>query len=89
MSAQRGFWRRFLPAWGIGLVGVVSLLLQPLPPALLEAGQLQEPTPRALVLVNPLLLVTLMALLGAGLAHRVGLGSRLAGTLEDRSGAWL
>jgi hypothetical protein len=91
MSGQAGYWRRFLPLWAVGLAGLLSLLLQPLPPAVLQAPQVQHlplPVLRALLLVNPFLLLTLMALLGAALAHRVGLGSRLAGTYADRSRRW-
>jgi Type II CAAX prenyl endopeptidase Rce1-like len=68
----------------LGMVGVLSLLLQPLPPGLLEqVPQLAAMPPlaqRATLLLNPLVLLVAAALLGATLAHRVGLRSVLAGT---------
>lgn len=77
------FLRRFLPLWALGLIGVLSLAGQELPPALLrEAPQLRElpqPVLRALLLANPLMLVTLGAVLGAAAAPRVGLRSLVAG----------
>lgn len=91
-GAARGFWRRFLPVWLAGAAGVGALLLQPVPAALLEAPGMQHVPPavlRLLVLANPLLLVTLLALLGAATAHRVGLGSRLAGTAGDAQQTWV
>lgn len=82
-SPAPGFARRFLPVWALGLVGVAALLLQPLPPALLaSAPALRELPPvlvRLLVLLNPLLLLTAMAAIGAACAPRVGLRSALAG----------
>lgn len=81
--ALPGFGRRFGPVWLAGLVGVSALLLQPVPPAVLQAmagAGLPEPAVRLLLLANPLLLLTLAALAGAGVAHRVGFTSWLAGT---------
>ena len=82
-SSTPGFARRFLPVWGLGLVGVAALLPQPLPPALLEsAPALRELPPvlvRLLVLLNPLLLLTAMAAIGAVCSPRAGLRSALAG----------
>ncbi len=84
---RTGFWRRFLPVWIAGLVGVLGLALQPLPQALVAqavAQGLPTATLRLLVLVQPLLLMTALAAAGAAVAHRCGLGSRLAGTLSIR-----
>ena len=92
MIATPGFWRRFVPVWLAGVLGVAAMLAQPLPAALLELPALQHLSPvllRLLVLANPLLLVTLLALLGAGVAHRVGLASRLAGTVSAEARPWV
>lgn len=92
MSGTPGFWRRFVPVWLAGVLGVTSMLVQPLPATLLELPALQHLSPlllRLLVLANPLVLVTLLALLGAGVAHRVGLGSRLAGTAAAGGRPWV
>jgi membrane protease YdiL (CAAX protease family) len=75
------FWRRFLPLWLLGAVGVASLLLQPLPATLpneLRGRPIGEL--RALLLLNPLLLMTAFTAAGAAVAHRAGLASRVAGT---------
>jgi hypothetical protein len=76
--------RRAVPLALLGAIGVLSLLLQPLPAQLLgKAPELSSLPPfalRALLLLNPLLLVLVAALAGGALAHRVGLGSVLAGT---------
>ncbi|TFY97998.1 CPBP family intramembrane glutamic endopeptidase [Ramlibacter rhizophilus] len=79
------FGRRFAGPWAASLLGLAALAFQlhgqlgsaPLPPQL--AG-LPAPVLLALSLLNPLLLLTVSSLLGAALAHRVGLGSLLAGT---------
>lgn len=82
------FARRFLPVLGIGLIGVASLLLQEPPAALLDTVPALRESPavvvRLLLLVNPLILVTAMAAVGAVLAHRVGLRSWLAGNAAAR-----
>jgi membrane protease YdiL (CAAX protease family) len=88
VARQNGFLRRFLPVWAIGGVGVLALLTQP-PPAELIAGtpelrELPEWVLRWLLLVNPLVLLTVAAGIGALLAHRVGLRSALAGSVEAR-----
>lgn len=87
------FARRFLPTWGLGLVGVASLLVQAPPPALFDLAPALRELPaagvRLLLLVNPLILVTAMAALGAALAHRVGLRSALAGDAGARVDPWL
>lgn len=78
------WWRRFAPVWAAGLLGVASLLLVAPPPAALDALPHASSWPplavRALLALNPLLLVTLFAAVGAALAHRVGVTSLLAGT---------
>lgn len=85
-AAPAGFARRFMPLWGIGIVGVLGLLLQQPPASLLnQAPQLRDLAPaalQALLLVNPMALVTVSALVGAAVAHRVQLRSRLAGDVR-------
>lgn len=87
-----GFWRRFLPVWALGLLGVATLLLQPVPAALLEQAPPLRELPgwvvRLVLLANPLVLVTASALLGAVTAHRVGFRSALAGLPDDRPLPW-
>ena len=82
------FARRFLPLWLLGALGVASLLLVPppgnLPP---EVASLPGWQLRALLLANPLLLMTALAAAGAAVAHRVGLASRIAGTAQRVPGA--
>lgn len=82
-SASASLARRFLPIWALGLIGVLGLLLQAPPATLFEqAPQLRElpqAALRALLLVNPLLLVTVAALVGAAVTPRLLLRSRLAG----------
>lgn len=87
------FWRRFVPLWAIGLVGVFTLLAQPVPPELL-AGIALDGVPefavRLLLLLNPMVLLTFLCAAGAATAHRVGLVSMAAGTggqIEAR--AWV
>lgn len=82
-----GFWRRALPLWLAGSLGVLVLAAQPLSPAVLTAlQQAQGGQPvaawqaRLAVISGPWLLLTLVVALGAALAHRVGLRSALAGT---------
>lgn len=84
ISPRPGLWRRTGVLSGLGLCGVLSLLLQPVPEQrLLRHPELAE-MPVWLVklvgLLNPALLLVVAALLGALLAHRVGLCSVLAGT---------
>jgi len=81
------FLRRLAPVWVAGALGVLSLLLQPLPnlDELSSQSGLPSDTLRFVVLLNPLLLATAMAALGAATAHRIGLVSVLAGTAGDRS----
>lgn len=92
-AARPGFWRRFLPVWLAGVVGVLALLGQQPPEALFDhAPELRELPAlalRALLLLNPLVLVTVFAAVGAALAHRVALGSALAGTIQLRPGLWV
>jgi Type II CAAX prenyl endopeptidase Rce1-like len=77
-------WRRAWPLALLGLIAVLSLLLQPLPAELLakapELAALPPLAQRAVLLANPFILVLLAAVVGAALAHRVGLRSVLAGT---------
>lgn len=77
-------WRQTGALVALGLLGVATLLLQPVPPALLQEqpGLAQMPVwaLKLLVLVNPTVLLFVAALCGALAAHRVGLSSLLAGT---------
>lgn len=86
-----GFARRFLPVWGVGLVGVASLSMQPPPASLLDTapalGELSDTVIRIVLLANPSILVTAMAAAGAAFAHRVGLRSALAGDAGARPDA--
>jgi hypothetical protein len=79
-----GFARRALPLLAVGLLGIVALLLQPAPPALLDAAPHLARWPelgrRAVMAVNPVILMVVSCLVGAGVAHRAGLSSLLAGT---------
>lgn len=87
MSCAPRFSRRFLPLWGVGLVGVASLLLREPPSSLLDSAALQDQPAvvvHLLLLVNPLVLVTGMAAAGAASAHRIGLRSALAGDRRAR-----
>jgi hypothetical protein len=81
------FWRRFAGVWLAGLLGVLTLLLQPIPAAVRSVPELAgmpEAALRLVVLANPAFLVTLLAVAGAGTAHRSGLRSALAGTARAR-----
>lgn len=81
--APASFIRRFLPIWALGLIGVLGLLLQAPPVTLFEQAphlrELPQAALRALLLVNPLLLVTVAAVVGAAVTPRLQLRSRLAG----------
>jgi hypothetical protein len=83
-----GFARRFLAVWMVGLIGLLSLLTQEPPAQLIESApalrELPDAVLRLLLLVNPLILVTVAAAVGAWFAHRVGLRSALAGAAEAR-----
>lgn len=91
---RHGLWRRAGCMAALGLVGVFSLLLQPLPEALMrQHPELAEMPPWLLqlaVVLNPLILLLAAALSGALLAQRVGLRSVLAGTASagDMRRAW-
>jgi membrane protease YdiL (CAAX protease family) len=87
--APRLSWRgRFLRVWAAGLPGIAALLLLPPPAALRDAAPqlagLPELSVRLLLALNPLVLLTLAAAVGASLAHRAGLRSRLAGDPQAR-----
>ena len=76
--------RRAWPVALLGTIAVLSLLLQPVPAALLakapELAALPPLAQKAVLLANPAVLVLVAAFLGAALAHRVGLRSVVAGT---------
>jgi hypothetical protein len=83
-TAAPSFARRAWPVAAAGMLGLLSLLLQPVPAGLLDQVPALAALPpllqRALLLANPLLLLGVAVLVGAALAHRVGLRSVLAGT---------
>jgi Type II CAAX prenyl endopeptidase Rce1-like len=83
-STAPGFIRRAWPIAAVGIIGIFSQLLQPLPVGLLDkAPALAALSPiaqRAVLLVNPLILLLVAAVVGAAMAHRLGLRSVLAGT---------
>jgi Type II CAAX prenyl endopeptidase Rce1-like len=83
-SDAPSFHRRLWPIAVIGTFGLLSLLLQPVPLLLLEKAPALAALPpmaqRAALLVNPLVLLWIAAIVGAALAHRLGLTSALAGT---------
>ena len=86
-DAAPGFARRFWPVWGLGLLGVLTLALQPPPASLVEqVPRLQSMHPlalRGLLILNPLILVSVCAAVGASVAHRAGLGSHAANTARN------
>jgi len=53
-----------------------------------ELAGLPDAALRLLVLANPVVLVTLLAVAGAATAHRIGLRSALAGTAQARDIRW-
>lgn len=87
-TCEPGFARRFLAVWMVGLTGLLALLTQEPPAHLIEGTPALRDLPdgvlRLLLLVNPLILVTVAAAVGAWFAHRVGLRSALAGAAEAR-----
>lgn len=82
-TVTSSYLRRFLPVWATGTLGVLALWLQAPPAALFEQAPQLRDLPlagvKALLLVNPWMLMTAFAAIGAALAHRVALASRLAG----------
>lgn len=81
------FGRRAGAVAAIGLVGAAALVLQPLPPDIAARSPATADWPdlavKALLVLNPALLVGVAALIGAALAQRVGLRSLAAGTGLD------
>jgi hypothetical protein len=84
LPATPPFSRRAWPVAAMGALGLLSLLLKPVPVALLgaapELAALPPLAQRAALLASPLVLLLLATLVGAAVAHRVHLGSVLAGT---------
>jgi hypothetical protein len=82
--------RRAWPIALLGIIGVLSLLIGPLPDSLLDkAPELAALSPLAqkgLLLINPSVLVLLAAIIGAALAHRVGL--HCGGLCQHGSSGW-
>ncbi|TXC67001.1 CPBP family intramembrane metalloprotease [Piscinibacter aquaticus] len=79
-TSTASYLKRLLPVWAVGALGVLALWLQEPPAALLEQAPQLRDLPvagvKALLLLNPLLIMTALAAIGAALAHRVGLRSR-------------
>lgn len=93
---KRTVLRRAVALVAVGLLGVLALLLQPVPEALLaqrpELAEMPTWMLKGLTLLNPMVLLIVAALLGVLVAHRVGLRSVLGGTAqpeEQRNGWWL
>jgi hypothetical protein len=86
-----GLARRTGPLAAAGLTGVAALLLQPLAPGITAQSPAMAAWPplavKALLAVNPALMVLAAALLGALLAQRVGLHSLIAGTATEPASA--
>lgn len=84
-------WSRTGALVALGLLGVATLPLQPVPPALLQAqpelAQMPVWALKLLGLVNPTVFLFVAALCGALAAHRVGLHSLLAGTAHTTGAA--
>lgn len=91
---RRSLWRRVGVLVALGLPGIATLWLQPIPPALLqsqpELAQMPEWAIKLLGLLNPILLLCVAAWCGAMVAHRVGLRSLLAGagSTNDVTHGW-
>ena len=94
MTTRTSFWRRFAPLWGLGLVGVISLiptLLGQYSVLLTSAGApagIPLPVLAVLALVQPLLIMTISVAVGVALAHRLGLRSYIIEQLEGAGPVW-
>ena len=85
MGAASGFARRFMGPLLLGWAGVLGLLAMPIPASIEESLATLPPLMRFVALVfNPALFVLVAAFVGAALAHRVQLGSWIAGTQRGR-----
>lgn len=77
-------WKRAGTLVAVGMLGLATLALQPMPASVLQAHPELAATPlwalKLLWLLTPTVLLVLAALCGALVAHRVGLRSVLAGT---------
>jgi len=84
MHQRTSLFRRVWPITLLGFVGVLSLLLAPVPDSLHviapEIAALPPTLQKGVLLINPGVLVLVASLAGGILAHRVGLVSVLAGT---------
>lgn len=87
-ARQPGLARRFFPVWATGVVGLLALLTQQPPAKVIESSpalrELPELVVRSLFLMNPLILLSIAAVVGAVFAHRSGLRSALAGAADAR-----
>lgn len=79
------WWRQTLAMVCVGLIGLVGIWLQPIPAEVLKAlptsPELAPWMLKTLLVLNPFVLLLIAAAIGGALAHRVGLGSVLAGTV--------
>jgi membrane protease YdiL (CAAX protease family) len=90
-SVNTRFVKTFLALFGLGFLGVLSLLptlsgqLDALPP---ELAELPAPVAAALALLNSLILLAVAVAVGTLLAHRVGLRSLVAGRVRQGTAIW-
>ncbi|AZB71431.1 CPBP family glutamic-type intramembrane protease [Synechococcus elongatus] len=79
-------WRLHLLLWLLGMMGVLSLLLLPLPP--LGEAPIPPMALRVLVLIQPTILLTIAVLIGARLAPAVGLQAPAVVACSNRQNGW-
>ena len=90
-SVNTRFVKTFLALFGLGFLGVLSLLptlsgqLDALPP---ELAELPAPVAAALALLNSLILLAVAVAVGTLLAHRVGLRSLVAERVRQGRAIW-
>jgi membrane protease YdiL (CAAX protease family) len=90
-STNIRFGKTFLALFGLGLLGVLSLIptllgqLETLPPALAD---LSLPVALAVSLINSVLLLAVAVAIGTLLAHRVGLRSVVAEKVRQGAAIW-
>lgn len=95
LTARRSMWKQVAGLVSLGSLGVMSLLFQPVNEQLLSQHPDFAEMPvlwfKLLTMLNPLVLLIVASLLGALVAHRVGLRSLVAGTAWpfDTNHAWV
>ncbi|MFO7684063.1 MAG: CPBP family intramembrane glutamic endopeptidase [Chloroflexota bacterium] len=86
------FGKTFLPLFGLGLLGVLSLIplimtqLDALPP---EMAAMPTPVVILLSLLNPIILLAIAVAVGTLLAHRIGLRSLVAEKVRLGTAVWV